>query len=151
TLAREAVGRIAGAPVPTGSGALLGYKFLECLARGQTGELWKTQAPNGQKRLVRFVYGYDPPADQQEDGALSKLRSLSHPTPAGVEIIVEGTGRLTMISDPGETTLAGWLKDCQAKGMHGIPRETLLEVLRLTAESLDQLYQEHRLQHLGLT
>ncbi len=150
TLPPGAVPGFASAPVPTSSGVLQGYKFLECLARGQTGELWKTQAPNGQKRLVRFVYGYDPRADQDENGALAMLRSLHHPTLAQVEIILEETGRLTLISDPGETTLAGWLKDCQAKGLQGIPRETLLEILRLAAEVLDQLYQEHRLQHLGL-
>jgi serine/threonine protein kinase len=150
TLPPGAVPGFASAPVPTGNGALLGYKFLECFARGQTGELWKTQAPSGQKRLVRFVYGYDPRADQDEEGALARLRSLRHPTLAEVEIILEDTGRLTLISDPGETTLAGWLKDCQAKGMQGVPRATLLECLRLTAEVLDQLYQENLLQHLGL-
>jgi serine/threonine protein kinase len=140
----------AGAPIPTGTGALVGYKFLECLSRGQTGEVWKTLAPGGKKRLVRFVYGYDPRAEADGEGTLARLRSLKHPTLAEVEIILEDTGRLTLISDPGETTLAGCLKECQAKGLSGIPRDQLLECLRLTAEALDDLHQRTRLQHLGL-
>jgi serine/threonine protein kinase len=150
TLPPGAASVVSGAPIPTGTGALAGYKFLECLARGQTGELWKTLAPGGKKRLVRFVYGYDPRADADEDGALVRLRALKHPTLAEVEILLEDTGRLTLISDPGETTLAACLKECQAKGLRGIPREQLLECLRLTAEMLDALYQQHRLHHLSL-
>jgi serine/threonine protein kinase len=142
---------IAQAHVPAPAGALHGYTFLECVGRGPTGEVWKAQAPDGRKRLVRYVFGYDPAALDDEQGPLVRLQSLQHPVLAPMQIIREETGRLTLLVDAGETTLGTRLKECLTGGLPGVPRIELLGHLRTAAEALDALYQTHRLQHLGLT
>src|SRR5439155_239496 len=53
--------------------------------------------------------------------------------------------------DPGEATLAARLKECMIAGQTGIPRDELLDYLGRTADALDTLYEQHRLQHLSLT
>src|SRR5262249_9532746 len=42
-------------------------------------------------------------------------------------------------------------KECQQRGLPGIPREQLLAYLGEAAEALEALYQAQHLQHLGLT
>jgi hypothetical protein len=86
-----------------------------------------------------------------EGGPLDRLRSLDHEALAPLEIISDGAARLALITDPGETTLADLLRDCQRDGEAGLPRAELLDYLRQAAGALDALHQAHRLQHLTLS
>ncbi len=133
------------------SAALPGYQFLECLARSALGEVWKTQSPTGQRRLVKFLFGVggqDPAAEKE---ALTRLRSLQHGILLEAEYLAVSPGRVAVLTDPGDQTLADLLRDCQRRSLPGLPREQLLEYLCELAEALDLLVQMHRLQHLALT
>lgn len=144
----------AAAPAPavtSGDSFVSGYHFLECVGRMPMAEVWKAQTRDGRKRLVKLFRGLDPDEASPGGNPLDRLRSIRHETLASLEIVRADANRLALITDPGDLSLAGRLKECQRDGLPGIPRIELLDYLRLTAEALDALYQTHRLQHLGLT
>jgi serine/threonine protein kinase len=135
---------------PAGADLLAGYRFLECVGRTPVAETWRVLDAAGNKRLLKFVLGFDPRADRENQG-LARLRSLRHPALAPLQVIPAGENRVALVTDPGDASLATRLKSCQAEGQTGLPREELLGHLRTAATALDELYSAHRLQHLGLS
>jgi serine/threonine protein kinase len=132
-----------------GTEPLSGYQLLECLARGDTGELWRARAPKGEPKLVRFLVPPDPA--QPGENPLHRLQTFRHPTLPRLEMLTIGPGRLALVSDAGESSLAARLKECRAVGQPGIPRAELLAHLHVIAQALDELYHELQIQHLSLT
>jgi serine/threonine protein kinase len=142
----------AGPALPDGAGGadlLAGYRFLECVGRSAAAETWRVLDPAGNQRLLKYVLGFDPKADRDHQG-LARLRALRHPALAPLQVVA-GDGRVALITDPGDASLAARLKACQAEGQTGLPREEVLRHLRAAAKALDELFAAHRLQHLGLS
>jgi serine/threonine protein kinase len=137
-------------PSPPGQ-VLPGYQFLECILRLPTGEIWRAQNQAGRKRLIKLLFDVPGAVESGDDNPLTRLRALRHRTLVETEILQPAPGRLAIVTDPGDKSLADHLKECQRQGWQGIPRDQLLDHLGEAAEALDALYQIHRLQHLGLT
>ena len=127
---------------------LSNYRFLDCISRAPTGEVWKVQGPTGPPRVVRYVAGFDPAAG---DAALARWQELHHPTMMSAELLPCGPGRLTLLLDLFDDTLLERLRQCQQQGMPGIPRSKLLAGLFDVAKALDELYAAHQLRHLSLS
>jgi serine/threonine protein kinase len=130
---------------------LPGYRFLECNLRLAAGEVWRAQDQVGRMRLVKLIFNVSPEVEAGEDNRLARLRALRHRTLVETEIFQPAPDRLAVVTEPGDKCLADYLKECQHQGLQGIPRDQLLDYLGEAAEALDNLWQIHRLQHLGLT
>jgi serine/threonine protein kinase len=130
---------------------LPGHHLLECLHRQPGGEVWTAQTSDGRKKLVRIIYGYDPAEERPEGDALDRLRKLRHPALPRFESVAESGARLALLTDLPDSSLADRLRERRQIGQDGLPRPELLSYLRQAAEALDDLYEESRLQHLGLT
>jgi serine/threonine protein kinase len=130
--------------------ALPGYRFLECLGCSPVAELWKVRAPDGRKRLIKFVYGLAQRDAEREWDALVRLKSLRYPGLLHIDVVRRDPGRLILATDVVRKSLANRLQECLSEGQPGIPRRALLGYLRAAAEALDYLYEQHALQHLGL-
>ena len=144
-------------PTPTTGnrgGLVPGYELLECISLASTGEVWKARSEKGTACLVKVSAAGD--LAVHKGGPLDRLRSLRHPVLEKVEFVVLEGGRLAVISDPIEETLADRLVayqigTCHKKGLDGIPRAELLGYLTDVAECLDEVGDETRLRHLALT
>jgi serine/threonine protein kinase len=136
---------------PANRAALPGYEFLTSLGCSPLAEVWKVRDPDGRERIVKFLYGIVKGNKQRPGSAVQRLRNLTYPTLLPVEVLRIDPGRLILATDPIEQNLAHRLHECQAQGLRGIPRAELLSHLRTAAESLDYLYQQHAIQHLGLS
>ena len=122
-----AVGPAAGA-ARSGEQVLAEYQLLECLDRGRAGgELWRAQGPRGEPRLVRFL---GLPEFPQGEDPLGRLLGLRHPALAAVQKVEVGPGRVALLSESGESSLAHRLKECQATGQPGMPRSETRSIVR---------------------
>src|SRR5262249_54464087 len=129
---------------------LEGYRFLDCLGRSPLGEMWKTETPTGEIRLVKLVNTFSHTGLFGEDDPVERLRVFRHPGLLPCEITSHPPNRLAFITPLMPDNLAGRLEECREKGMSGLPREELLDYLSTAADTLDALYQSYRVQHLGL-
>lgn len=136
---------------PVSREPLQGYEFLDRLGQGPCGEYWRVRAPNGTPRLVQLVYGYPSRPVEEELEALKHLKSLRHTGLAKVEVVFDSPGRFFLIADVPELTLWDRFQQARNQGLSGLPRDELLEHLHTAAETLDDLQEDHRLAHLGLT
>jgi serine/threonine protein kinase len=135
---------------PANRAALPGYEFLASLGNSPLAEIWKVRAPDGRERIVKFLYGLARGNKHRPASAAQRLQALNYPTLLPVEVLRVDPGRLILASDPIERNLTHRTHECQAQKLPGIPRPELLGYLRTVAESLDYLYQQHAIQHLGL-
>jgi serine/threonine protein kinase len=133
-----------------GAGGLPGFEFLDCLQRHGGGEVWRARDAAGRLRLVKLIFGLGQDDADRPDGPLARLRRLRHDLLAPAEAVF-ADGRLVLIADPGEGSLADDLKEAQGRGQNGLPRDELLGHLDAVAGALDALYESEKLQHLGLT
>lgn len=127
---------------------LEGYRFVTCLDRSALGELWRVRTPKRQLRLARLLHGSltDLPGD-----ALARLARITHPALPATEVIHSRSGQTALVCADHDGTFADWAADCRARGLPGIPRAELVPALKAAARALDELYRQHRVQHLGLT
>jgi len=128
-----------------------GYRLLKCLGRGPLCETWKAEAPDGRTRLLKFANGLTDGRDPAEAEVIRFLSADLHPNLLPLEVVNSDGGRVALVCDPLEGTLADRLQHCQTVGLPGIPRRELLDHLQTAADALDSLYHKHRLQHLCLT
>ncbi|HKB40163.1 MAG TPA: protein kinase, partial [Gemmataceae bacterium] len=134
---------------PANARALPDYQFLSRLSRDPLGETWEAQTAEGKRRLVKFLYVPRGGARPQDE-AILHLQALHHPALLPLTITQGGPGCLVVVSDLVGTSLRQRFQEWQARGERGIPRAELLGHLHSAAEALDQLYQQHGLQHLDL-
>ncbi len=132
-------------------GPLPGYKLLECLGRGPTGEVWRAIGPRSDENLVRFLTPPDPAQYSPEQNPIDRLLALRHRNLPALEVIAVTDQRMALISQAGNSDLMGRLKECHASGMPGIPRRELLDYFAQAADALDELYHLYQLQHLALS
>jgi serine/threonine protein kinase len=128
---------------PTSTVDLGGLKLVECLSR-QAGELWRGLAPDGGKRLIRFLTGAD-------GETLTRLGRLQHSSLAKVKVSYDTPPRIVLVTEAGDDNLISRLKECTQAGMAGVPRRELLDQLADVAAALDDLYENHGLHHLTLS
>lgn len=128
-----------------------GYVLEERIGQGGFGEVWRSTAPGGLHKAIKFVFG-----SHQQNRATRELRSLErikgvhHPfllTLERFEIIDE---QLVIITELAEGSLEDVYKIHRESGSCGIPRETLNSHLHDTADGLDYLHQSYQLQHLDI-
>ncbi len=120
-----------------------GLQLLECLSR-QPGELWRGLAPNGGKRLIRFLVGAD-------GVPLARLAQLQHRYLAKVEVLHPCPNRVVLVSEAGDDNLITRLKQCTQAGLTSVPRDELLDYLADVADALDELCESDDLHHLTLS
>ena len=135
---------------PARCAALAGYRFFDRIGSSPLMDVWPVQAEDGNKRHIKLIYGLGGQNGKQEREALSLFKKLHHPGLVPAELVESTPGRLVLLTDCVETTLRDHFKQCQAQMLPGIAGGELLAYLRTAAETLDYLYEEHALQHLGL-
>ena len=129
---------------------LPGHEFLGCLSCTPLVEVWQTRIGDGTPRLVKFLYGLAGLEPARATDGVSRLRSLQYPSLAQQEVVVGGPCQITLVTEFISASLMTRFQDCQAQGRKGIPRQELLGYLWTVARTLDYLYQQHAVQHLGL-
>jgi hypothetical protein len=133
-----------------------GYKLIERLGGGGFGEVWKTAAPGGLQKAIKFVYGDLQTAGdegirvEQELKALSRVKDVRHPYILSLERIDILEGQLMIVMELADRNLWDRFKECQGQGLTGIPRDELLRYMEESAEALDLMNQQYQLQHLDI-
>jgi serine/threonine protein kinase len=152
TIAVSRAGATAPSPEPPPADAttFAGHVLGKCLGRGPLCETWQARAPDGRTRWLQFPTGLSDGRDAAEAEAIRFLTSRAHPALLPVEVVESQLGRVGLVRDPKEGSLADRLRYCQKVGLCGVPRNELLDYLRTVAALLDALYHHHRLQHLCL-
>jgi serine/threonine protein kinase len=129
---------------PSTSISLPGYVCLTCLSQTPLGDIWKVQDEQGRFRRALCLNNFV----EQNSALLERLQSLTHPVLPPAEVVWSPSRRLVLITAEFEKTLRDRLEACQKQGLAGIPREELLSYLRLAADAIDTLYEQHTLPHL---
>jgi serine/threonine protein kinase len=129
---------------------LAGFDFLELLRKTKLSETWEARDAAGQMYCVQFLLGLPANDTPQSQHALSRLRSLSHPSLVEPRFVRDRFGRLAAVALKPQLTLKQRLADCRRIMLPGIPREELLGYLSATAKALDELTDRYDLRHLGL-
>lgn len=130
---------------------LAGYRWLETISTSPLGETWKVQAGEGKFRQAQILYGLNVSDKSKLQELVVRLRSLTHPGLFPSEIVYFEPGRLVTTSRLVKETLRDRFSACQSRKQAGLPRRELLDYLRAAAETLDYLFQQHSVQHLGLS
>jgi serine/threonine protein kinase len=129
---------------------LADHVFLESLGSSPHFDLWKVRTPKGQLRVVKLLYGLGNPTPKLKENAQC-FPSLHHPALLATEVVSVEPGRLVLVTDLAHETLRDRFLKCQSQRLPGIRRIDLIDYVRAAAEVLDYMYQQHGIQHLGLS
>jgi eukaryotic-like serine/threonine-protein kinase len=133
-----------------GSEPIPGYQITERLGAGGYGEVWKSDAPGGLHKAVKFIYGYltDEKASR-ELKALNRIKQIRHPFLLSLERIEVIEGQLLIVTELADSSLKDRFQACQEMGLSAIPRDEMLDYMRDAADALDFLT-ANALQHLDV-
>ena len=121
-----------------GEEPISGYRLLKKLGKGGFGEVWKATGPGDFPVALKFVR-LDERAGQIEERSLDLLKHLRHPHLLSIFGAWRQSAHLIIASELADHTLSDRLKERQAAGEAGIPRDELLRYLAEAAEALDFL------------
>lgn len=131
-----------------------GYRLIERLGGGGFGEVWRTVAPGGMHKAIKFVFGdlgsSDDVRAKQELKAMERVKQVRHPYILSLERYEVIDGQLMVVMELADRSLWDRYKDCRAQGLPGVPRDELLRYMEEAAEALDLMNQEYNLQHLDI-
>ncbi len=127
---------------------LADHEFVACVERGPLGEVWKVRTPEGKLRLAHHLHGTE--SGGGGDEWLGRLLSLSHPLLPALDVGRGSSGCVVLLADAPDRSLNDWFRECRSWNLPGVPRSDLVRFLKPVAHALDELYERHRLQHLGL-
>ncbi len=127
------------------------YRFENQLLATPFLEDWLAETPEGTEKVVRFLYGCLRGKTSQQHETLLQLQALQHPGLTSVEILESTPGRIVLSRDVLPTNLKQHVLDLTSEAEEGnVPRERLLALLAMAADTLDYLHRQHSVQHLGL-
>jgi serine/threonine protein kinase/formylglycine-generating enzyme required for sulfatase activity len=119
------------------------YELLQRIGHGQFGEVFKARAPGGGiVALKRIFRPLDDAATQRERKALDLIIQLNHPFLLQTQLYWVAEGRLVIVMELADGSLADWLKEFRAQRLKGIPVLPLLEYFRQAAAALDYLHSQ---------
>jgi serine/threonine protein kinase len=142
----------AGEPTAHGAGeaaglvlaAGQGYRKLEKLGSGQFGEVWRALAPGGVEVAIKVILRtLDHEASRKELKALEKIRTLHHVFLLQIHQYQAERDHLVIVMELADGSLSDRFKECQAKGLPGIPVGELVTYFSQAAEALDYLHSKH--------
>jgi serine/threonine protein kinase len=120
-----------------------GYEMLHRIGQGQFGEVFKARAPGGGLvALKRIFRPLDDNATQRELRSLDLVCRLNHPFLLQTQLYWVDDGRLMIVMELADNSLADWLKECQKDGQTAIAVEPLLRYFTQAAEGLDFLHSQ---------
>jgi serine/threonine protein kinase len=123
------------------------------LGKGGFGEVWKAEAPGGLLKAIKLVHGSlrsghgEEVLVQQELKALTCVRGVRHPYILSMDRFDIIDGQLIIVMELADKCLSDRFNECVSQGMPGIPRDELLRYLDETAEALDLMNIQYKLQH----
>lgn len=129
---------------------IAGYILVEPLGRGDLGEVWTCESPEGLHKVVKFLTKEAYGCAGQDSNRLQQLTTIRHPHLLSLERVERVGNELVMITELAECQLDDRLRECWQVGLPGIPRPELLEYLAEAAEALDVIASQYGLHHLNL-
>ena len=138
-------------PISAGLEPIPGYTLRRRLGAGGFGEVWLADAPGGLQKAVKLVYGtVDQERASSELRSLQRIRQVHHPFLLSLERIEVVNHQIVIVTELAECSLVERFLQFRGKGLPGIPRDLLIDLLRDAADALDFLSQKHELQHLDI-
>ncbi len=130
---------------------IAGYKLEELIGRGGFGEVWRSEAPGGLHKAVKFVYGStDQHRAVRELRSLERIKGVHHPFLLTLERFGVVDERLVIVTELADGSLEEIYNRHRERGSCGIPRTVLLAYLHDAADALDYLHSNYQLQHLDI-
>jgi serine/threonine protein kinase len=126
---------------------LAGFEFLDCFEHSPVREQWRVADREGRPRVAQLLRGV---AHADDERWLDRLLRVTDPALPRREAVRLPGGQTVLLTEPWERTLHDRFQECRARGLPGVPREELLDVLGEAARALDHLQRHERLQHLNL-
>ncbi len=128
-----------------------GYKLEQLIGRGGFGEVWRSEAPGGLRKAVKFVYGAtDQHRAIRELRSLERIKGVHHPFLLTLERFGVVDERLVIVTELADGSLEDVYNRHRERGSCGIPRAALLSYLHDAADGLDYLHTNYQLQHLDI-
>lgn len=130
---------------------IAGYKLEQLIGRGGFGEVWRSEAPGGLHKAVKFVYGAtDEHQAVRELRSLERIKGVQHPFLLTLERFGVVDERLVIVTELADGSLEEVYNRHRERGSCGIPRASLLSYLHDAADALDYLHNNYQLQHLDI-
>jgi hypothetical protein len=141
------LGRDDPAPLPDS-----GMQYIVRESSSPLMEVWKARAADGRPRQVKIIKGLSQKRSltDKELERIASLKTLKHPRLVPIEEIQLDAGRVVIVTNVPDSTLADRHRQLVAKGHPGIEHKELLQYLAIVAEGLDYLFKTANLFHLYL-
>ena len=130
---------------------LPGYDIVRVIGEGGAGRVFEVTAPGGFVKAVKVV-PIDPesPLSERELEGLKLIRTIRHPYLVSIDRLDVDADRIQLVMELAECNLRAEFKKHVDRGLVGIPRGRLLELLHEAGEALDTLNHKYGVIHLDV-